>query len=390
MTNEILLILDKADPERDSLAEVWKNNGGEVMRIGKFWERPLVDSNKKITIYGTDTFSLVLAQMLELDLVEPKDELISQLDFKGLKRSVEVLKISDLAEPIFPIFIKPVKPKIFKAGIYNDLNSFFHETKGIEKSEKIIVSSIIDIESEVRAFILHHKILDMAVYEGNADLRSAKAYLTEFLENHRIELPATYVVDLGYNVLNGWFIIEFNSSWGAGLNSCNPTKVMSGIRAATVKKTKNNTLKNITFREARVDDIKQIQIVRHSVKENILSDPSLVTDEDCKTFITDRGKGWVCEINTEIVGFSIVDLTDKNIWALFLKPEFEKQGIGRKLHDMMLNWYFEQTTDAVWLSTSPHTRAELFYRKSGWEETGTYGKGEIKFEMTYDKWNNKD
>ncbi len=45
------------------------------------------------------------------------------------------------------------------------------------------------------------------------------------------------------------------------------------------------------FREAKIDDIKQIQIVRNSIKENTLSDPNLVTDEDCVEFITVRGKG---------------------------------------------------------------------------------------------------
>jgi len=47
--------------------------------------------------------------------------------------------------------------------------------------------------------------------------------------------------------------------------------------------------------------------------ENTLSNPNLVTDEDCADFITQRGKGWVCEIDNEIIGFSIVDLKDNNI-----------------------------------------------------------------------------
>lgn len=144
------------------------------------------------------------------------------------------------------------------------------------------------------------------------------------------------------------------------------------------------------FREAKAEDIPQIQLVRHSVKENILSNPDLVTDQDCKDFITVKGKGWVCEINNEIVGFSIVSLKDNNIWALFLRPQFEKQGIGRRLHDLMLEWYFEQTTKNVWLGTSPGTRAETFYRKAGWMEIGTHGDGEIKFEMTFEKWNKKN
>src|SRR5437762_1534788 len=57
-------------------------------------------------------------------------------------------------------------------------------------------------------------------------------------------------------------------------------------------------------------------------------------------------------------------------------------GIGRKLHNDMLDWYFEQTNSAIWLGTAPNTRAEKFYRKAGWEETGIHGKGEIKFGMT--------
>lgn len=142
------------------------------------------------------------------------------------------------------------------------------------------------------------------------------------------------------------------------------------------------------IRTAKIEDIQQIQLVRNSVKENTLSDPNLVTDQDCEDFITQRGKGWVCEIEGKIVGFAIVDLLENNIWALFLDPEFENRGIGRKLHDKMLNWYFEQTNEKVWLGTSPKTRAEKFYRESGWKEIGMYGK-EIKFEMTFDNWQNK-
>ena len=140
------------------------------------------------------------------------------------------------------------------------------------------------------------------------------------------------------------------------------------------------------FRVATVEDIQQIQIVRNAVKENVLSDPSLVTDNDCKVFITIRGKGWVCEIENKIVGFAIVDLKENNIWALFIDPSFEKRGIGRQLHDTMLDWYFTQTTETVWLGTAFNTRAEHFYRKAGWKEIGLHGKKEIKFEMSHSDW----
>jgi len=140
------------------------------------------------------------------------------------------------------------------------------------------------------------------------------------------------------------------------------------------------------YREAKVEDIPQIQIVRNSVKENTLSNPGLVTDKDCEEFLTVRGKGWVCEIDNQIVGFAIADLRDNNVWALFLQPEFENKGIGRQLHTIMLDWYFMQTKNTIWLGTAFNTRAEQFYRKAGWTEVGTHGSKEIKFEMTYDNW----
>lgn len=140
------------------------------------------------------------------------------------------------------------------------------------------------------------------------------------------------------------------------------------------------------FREARPEDIAQIQRVRHSVKENVLSDPNLVPDADVHDYITNRGKGWVCEDSQHIIGFSIADVQGANIWALFIEPEYEGKGIGKELHRLMLDWYFSKTNKDVWLSTAPHSRAETFYRKAGWTEVGVYGKGEIKFEMTKEEW----
>ena len=146
----------------------------------------------------------------------------------------------------------------------------------------------------------------------------------------------------------------------------------------------------MTFREAYITDIPEIQVVRNAVKENTLSDPALVPDKDVEDYIIRRGKGWVCEMDNRIVGFSIVSVSDKNVWALFIQDGYDKKGVGRKLHEMMMDWYFDQTKETIWLGTAPGTRAEQFYRKAGWKEVGIHGKGEIKFEMTADEWKNRD
>lgn len=142
----------------------------------------------------------------------------------------------------------------------------------------------------------------------------------------------------------------------------------------------------MTLREATLEDIPQMQVIRNSVIENTLSDPGLITDADYVEFLTQRGKGWIVAADGEIGGFSIVDLQGHNVWALFIKPGHESKGYGRQLHDVMLNWYFAQTSNVIWLSTDKNTRAELFYRKAGWQEAGQVGQGETRFEMTKERW----
>ena len=89
------------------------------------------------------------------------------------------------------------------------------------------------------------------------------------------------------------------------------------------------------YRKATIKDIPLIQVVRNSVKENQLSNPNLIPNELVEEFITKRGTGFCCEIDDTIVGFSIVDFIENNVWALFLLPEYEGKGIGKKLHQLI-------------------------------------------------------
>ncbi|WP_233131801.1 GNAT family N-acetyltransferase [Robiginitalea sediminis] len=159
----------------------------------------------------------------------------------------------------------------------------------------------------------------------------------------------------------------------------------------TTPRRASNSLKgpsaiNIRIREATTSDIPRMQQIRRGVRENILLHPEKVTDAICLDYITRRGRGWVAETPEGVVGFAIADLADNNIWALFLLPEAEGRGIGRRLHRVMMDWYFGQGKEKAWLSTGPGTRAEGFYRNLGWLETSRFPDGEIQFEMTSQTW----
>lgn len=140
------------------------------------------------------------------------------------------------------------------------------------------------------------------------------------------------------------------------------------------------------YRIAHPSDIPGLSEVRFSVTENVLNNPALVTPADYEDYLQRRGRGWLCEVAGQPVGFAIADLVDHSIWALFVRPEYAAQGIGKCLHAFMLNWYFAQTAHPVWLSTAPGTRADEFYRRQGWQETGRTRSGEVRFELTAAAW----
>lgn len=142
----------------------------------------------------------------------------------------------------------------------------------------------------------------------------------------------------------------------------------------------------MTLRVATRADLPELGRVRMSVRENRLSDLSVLRSEDLDRVLTGSGRTWVCEVDDRIVGFAMADLEHANIYALFVDPAYERRGIGRRLHDTMMSWLFETGLPEAWLSTEPSTRAESFYRRAGWVADGITPKGEIRFAMARERW----
>lgn len=133
------------------------------------------------------------------------------------------------------------------------------------------------------------------------------------------------------------------------------------------------------LRQAVAADIPGMHRVRMTVQENRLGS-TVVTEADYAPAIEKTGRGWVVEIDGEVVAFAVGNRTNGNIWALFVDPAHERKGYGRRLHDEMINWLREHGLAMLWLTTAPGTRAERFYEKAGWRRAGVTAKGEVRFE----------
>ncbi|MFT3827613.1 MAG: ATP-grasp domain-containing protein [Chitinophagaceae bacterium] len=231
----ILLIPEKSDTEFEQVFATWIKNGGQIKRLGKYWIKDEELTKQKIAIYGNQTFAFVLAQIYNVELLSPDDTLIARLGNEWTKRNVELKQINQISEEDFPVFIKPVIPKIFIADIFQTIADFKEATNGLQDTEEILVASIVDnIQAEARIFVKDGIVKDIALYEGAADLASGKEFVSKFISDNKSKLPNVVVVDIAFSEQTGWFILEFNACWGAGLNGCNAEKVIDCIIDATI------------------------------------------------------------------------------------------------------------------------------------------------------------
>lgn len=236
MNNPVtLLVPEKTDVEFDQVIASWLKRGGNVRRLGKYWIKDDILAQQQIAIYGNQTFALVLAQIYNVSLLSTDDTLIARLENHWIKRGIRVIQLRDIQPTDFPAFIKPVIPKLFLAGIFTEAEDFNTVTQGLQDTEAILVADIVpDIQAEARGYIRNGAIMDIALYEGAGDIISGQRFLADFIATYQPALPAVVVVDIAFSEQTGWFILEFNACWGAGLNNCEADKVIDCIIAATV------------------------------------------------------------------------------------------------------------------------------------------------------------
>lgn len=138
-------------------------------------------------------------------------------------------------------------------------------------------------------------------------------------------------------------------------------------------------------RPATVGDIGVIFNIRTSVVQNHMTMDELaaigVTPDTVHDIIAAGPGLWVAEVDGVPVAFSMADIGDGCVFAMFVLPAFEGRGLGRLLMAETEAFLFTQH-DVIWLETSADVavRANGFYRALGWRPVDMLDNGDYRYE----------
>jgi GNAT superfamily N-acetyltransferase len=132
----------------------------------------------------------------------------------------------------------------------------------------------------------------------------------------------------------------------------------------------------LRLRSATRADLPRIHEVRRRTAENLLTDPTLVTDAEVEWYV-DKAIFLVSEDRAGIQGFTCVNHQTGYVWALFVIDEAQGRGLGSALLNAAMARLREAGHRQAFLSTGAGTNAEKFYRSRGWQPMGTNMRGEL-------------
>lgn len=140
-----------------------------------------------------------------------------------------------------------------------------------------------------------------------------------------------------------------------------------------------------TLRLATPGDVDVLFDIRTSVTQNHLSRQQMhalgITAEVLTEAISSAPCAWVVEWHDQPAGFAMVDLQEGELFALFVRPALEGNGLGTLLLQQAEQALFEHHA-VIHLTTDgdPAMRANALYRRAGWVCTAQLDARDVRFE----------
>lgn len=143
--------------------------------------------------------------------------------------------------------------------------------------------------------------------------------------------------------------------------------------------------RDLNLRDATLADIETIFTIRTGVKENHLSHEEMaeigITPQTIAEIIAQSSCIWLAEVEGEPAGFAMALAEEACLFAMFVLPQFEGRGVGRRLLEKAEAFLFAQQP-TIWLETAAGSRAAAFYQRQGWRPAGEQCGEDVRFEKS--------
>jgi hypothetical protein len=244
-----LILPPRYTPDTIAVGRAAGRAGWEVERLAS-WRVPAWLRERDVAMYGEPLFAAMIAEQLEMVLLEPTWDWLPRLPQRYRLREVIATTLGEAKGWKRRAFMKPADDKCFRAGVYasgTELRRALVDETILPNSTPVLIAEPVKWEVEFRCFVLDGRVATMSPYlrdgamaldeEGGwwadeADESAAVDVAADLLANVEVAVPPAVVIDVGRIAERGWAVIEANPAWGSGIYGCDPDQVLRVVRRA--------------------------------------------------------------------------------------------------------------------------------------------------------------
>jgi len=244
-----LILSPRYTPDSIALRNAAVEMGWAVERL-QTWRPPAYLSDRDVVPYGEPLFAAVIADSLQLALIEPRVSWLAEIPFDLRRREIQFTDLAAGRMLDRPSFVKPADDKCFQARVYAT-GMELPPIDSLGATSPVLISEPVLWESEFRCFVLERRVATLSIYSRKGELvetqdvswpvplpesKDALDFANQVLQDPRVSFPPAGVLDIGVIRDEGWAVVEANACWGSGIYGCDPHSVLETLSRACVKR----------------------------------------------------------------------------------------------------------------------------------------------------------
>lgn len=244
MSTPTLILTPRQTRDAQLLWQAAINLGWRVERVHGWKVPDELKSIEEPVLYLEGLMAPILCKEFGVELPEPPMDWLPKLPSEYRNREVRLATLGEARELHEHAFVKPPNEKSFPAAVYKpgDLPKEFPDQMNVLIAEPVVW------EIEFRCFILDRTVQTFSVYLREGILQkemgfphnpeeavAVQDFASKVLNDPRVTLGRTAVLDLGIIRDRGWAVVEQNATWGSGIYGCEPERVLNVLRYAMHK-----------------------------------------------------------------------------------------------------------------------------------------------------------